>query len=125
MSNTTLIQPADIQANNDIQQHEAPIDHPYAVVLADANNFFASCETVFNPQLAGLPLVVLSNNDGCVVSRSAAAKQLNIVNGTPWFKIRGQAEHDGVVAKSSNYELYASLSHRMMHIMSGFFSRQQ
>ncbi|MFT8704036.1 Y-family DNA polymerase [Bifidobacterium aquikefiricola] len=98
---------------------------PYAIVLADANNFFASCETVFNPQLAGRPVVVLSNNDGCVVSRSAAAKQLGIVNGTPWFKIRGQAEHDGVIARSSNYELYASLSHRMMHVMSGFFSHQE
>lgn len=98
---------------------------PNAIVLADANNFFASCETVFNPQLAGRPVVVLSNNDGCVVSRSAAAKQIGIVNGTPWFKIRDQAEHDGVIARSSNYELYASLSHRMMHVMSGFFSHQE
>ncbi|MFT9008090.1 MAG: DUF4113 domain-containing protein [Bifidobacterium sp.] len=99
--------------------------HRNAIILADANNFFASCETVFNPSLAGRPLVVLSNNDGCVVSRSAAAKQMGIVNGTPWFKIRGQAEHDGVLARSSNYELYASLSHRMMHVMSGFFSHQE
>ncbi|MCH4160427.1 MAG: Y-family DNA polymerase [Bifidobacterium sp.] len=95
------------------------------VILADANSFFASCETVFDPSLAGHPVVVLSNNDGCVVARSAEAKRLGIVNGTPWFKIREQATHDHVIARSSNYELYASLSHRMMHVMSGFLPGQE
>lgn len=95
------------------------------LVLADANSFFASCETVFDPSMAGRPLVVLSNNDGCVVARSAQAKALGIVNGTPWFKIRDQATHDGVVAKSSNYELYASLSSRMMTVMRRYFPNQE
>ncbi|RBQ00146.1 ImpB [Bifidobacterium xylocopae] len=94
-------------------------------VLADANSFFASCESVFDPSLAGRPVVVLSNNDGCVVARSPAAKRLGIVNGTPWFKIRERADADGVVARSSNYELYASLSHRMMHVMARFLPEQE
>lgn len=96
-----------------------------AVVLADADNFFASCEAVFHPSLSGRPLVVLSNNDGCVVSRSAAAKALGIANGVPWFAIRDQAHHLGVTARSSNYELYASLSRRMMALMSRSFPDQE
>jgi DNA polymerase V len=99
--------------------------HTNRIILADANSFFASCETVFDPHLAGRPVVVLSNNDGCVVARSTEAKRLGIVNGTPWFKIRDQAEHDHVIARSSNYELYASLSHRMMHVMSEFLPEQE
>ncbi|BDR54466.1 DNA polymerase V subunit UmuC [Bombiscardovia apis] len=94
-------------------------------VLADANSFFASCESVFDPSLAGKPVVVLSNNDGCVVARSPAAKKLGITNGTPWFTIKEQAGLDGVIARSSNYELYASLSHRMMGIMEQFFLEQE
>ena len=94
-------------------------------MLADANSFFASCEMVFNPSLYGKPVVVLSNNDGCVVARSTEAKRLGIVNGTPWFKIREQATHDGVVARSSNYELYASLSARMMSVLAGFLPSQE
>ena len=86
-------------------------------VLADADSFYASCERVFHPELTGRPIVVLSNNDGCVVARSREAKQLGIPEGEPWFKIREKAEHMGVVARSSNYELYASLSRRMMHVM--------
>lgn len=95
------------------------------VVLADANNFFASCEAVFHPELAGKPLVVLSNNDGCVVARSNEAKRLGIVNGTPWFMIRETAERDHVIARSSNYELYGSLSRRMMSILSTFLPDQE
>ncbi|WP_369343208.1 Y-family DNA polymerase [Bifidobacterium fermentum] len=94
-------------------------------VLADADSFYASCERVFHPALARRPLVVLSNNDGCVVSRSREAKQLGISNGLPWFKIRAQAEHDGVIARSSNYELYASLSARMMHLMASVLPGQE
>lgn len=86
-------------------------------VLADADSFYASCERVFHPKLTGRPIVVLSNNDGCVVARSREAKRLGIPEGEPWFKIREQAERQGVVACSSNYELYASLSRRMMHVM--------
>lgn len=95
------------------------------VALADANSFFASCETVFDPALEGRPVVVLSNNDGCVVARSEQAKRLGIVNGTPWFKIRELATQDGVVARSSNYELYASLSSRMMSVMRRYLPGQQ
>ena len=95
------------------------------VVLADANSFFASCEMVFDPSLTNKPVVVLSNNDGCVVARSPAAKRLGIVNGTPWFKIREQAARDHVVARSSNYELYASLSARMMAVMTAFLPDQE
>ncbi|MFT8575903.1 MAG: hypothetical protein ABF730_09630, partial [Bifidobacterium aquikefiri] len=94
-------------------------------VLADADSFYASCERVFHPELARRPLVVLSNNDGCVVSRSREAKLLGISNGTPWFKIRGQAQHDGVIARSSNYELYASLSRRMMRLMAAALPGQE
>lgn len=95
------------------------------MALADANNFFASCERVFDPRLEGRPVVVLSNNDGCVVARSAEAKALGIKESTPWFSIREQANRDGVVARSSNYELYASLSTRMMSLMSTFLPGQE
>lgn len=104
-------------------EHSTPAKPQY--VLADANSFFASCESVFNPSLAGRPVVVLSNNDGCVVARSPAAKKLGITNGTAWFKIKEQATADGVIPRSSNYELYASLSHRMMAIMEQFFPEQE
>ncbi|WP_300766920.1 Y-family DNA polymerase [uncultured Bifidobacterium sp.] len=95
------------------------------IVLADADNFYASCETVFDPFLRGRALVVLSNNDGCVVSRSSAAKKLGIANGTPWFQLRGDAESLGLVARSSNYELYASLSARMMSLLAHHIPEQE
>ncbi|MFR0568301.1 Y-family DNA polymerase [Bifidobacterium apri] len=104
---------------------EQPHTSKHPIVLADANNFYASCEAVFHPEVAGKPLVVLSNNDGCVVSRSAEAKALGIANGTPWFTIRQEAAYDQVIARSSNYELYGSLSHRMMSIMSRFLPGQE
>ena len=86
-------------------------------VLADADSFYASCERVFDPSLASRPVVVLSNNDGCVVARSREAKALGIPEGTPWFKMKEFARMHGVMARSSNYELYASLSSRMMRVM--------
>jgi len=85
--------------------------------LVDANSFYASCERVFDPKLEGRPVVVLSNNDGCVVSLSAEAKALGVKMGTPWFKIRGAADHWGLVARSSNYELYGDLSARMHELV--------
>ncbi|WEV68774.1 Y-family DNA polymerase [Bifidobacterium sp. ESL0775] len=94
-------------------------------VLADANSFFASCERVFDPRLADKPVVVLSNNDGCVVARSTEAKRMGIKEGTPWFTIRDETQQAGVVARSSNYELYASLSARMMSVMSRFMPGQE
>lgn len=95
------------------------------VVLADANSFFASCERVFHPSLQGKPLVVLSNNDGCVVARSREAKALGVPMGAPWYSIKEKASKQGVIARSSNYELYASLSARMMSLMSTFLPDQE
>ena len=86
--------------------------------LIDANSFYASCETVFRPDLQGKPVVVLSNNDGCIIARSAEAKQLGIKMGEPYFKVRDQLKRAGVVVFSSNYALYADLSNRMMTIIS-------
>lgn len=82
--------------------------------LVDCNNFFVSCERVFNPKLRGRPVVVLSNNDGCVVSRSNEAKKLGIAMGEPFFKIRELTQRHGVVALSSNFALYGDLSARVM-----------
>ena len=88
--------------------------------LVDCNNFYASCEKLFAPKLAGRPVVVLSNNDGCVVARSAEAKALRIGMGVPWFKIAATAESQGVVALSSNYALYADMSNRVVEVLSAF-----
>ena len=88
-----------------------------SIVLADADSFYASCERVFDPSLQGKPVVVLSNNDGCVVARSREAKAMGIAEGVAWFKEGYELERKGVVARSSNYELYASLSRRMMAVM--------
>ena len=83
-------------------------------VLIDANNFYASCEAVLDPSLAGRPLVVLSNNDGCIVARSAEARALGIAMGTPYFQARPLLERHGVRVRSSNYTLYADMSQRLM-----------
>jgi DNA polymerase V len=85
--------------------------------LADVNSFYASCESVFRPDLQGRPVVVLSNNDGCVIARNAEAKLLNIPMGAPYFKIRAQFERDKVAIFSSNYALYADMSTRVMTIL--------
>ena len=85
-----------------------------AVVLIDANNFYASCEAVLDPSLIGRPLVVLSNNDGCIVARSAAARALGITMGTPYFQVRPLLERHGVLVRSSNYALSADMSQRLM-----------
>jgi DNA polymerase V len=85
-----------------------------AIVLIDGNNFYASCEAVLDPAVRGRPLVVLSNNDGCIVSRSQEARALGIGMGTPYFKARPELERHGVVVRSSNYALYADMSERLM-----------
>jgi DNA polymerase V len=90
------------------------------IALVDVNSFFASCERVFDPKLMGKPVVVLSNNDGCVVARSNEAKALGIAMGVPWFKISAWAPSVGLVARSSNYELYGDLSARVMSILHEF-----
>lgn len=91
--------------------------------LVDANSFYASCERVFRPDLARKPIVVLSNNDGCVVTRSGEAKRLGIKNGTPAFKLKAMIESGSVVAFSSNYELYGDLSSRMMRTVATLVPR--
>ncbi len=88
--------------------------------LVDCNNFYASCEKLFNPTLRDRPVVVLSNNDGCIVARSAEVKALGIPMGVPWFKIQPEAKRHGIVAFSSNYELYADLSNRVVEVLSKF-----
>lgn len=85
--------------------------------LADANNFYASCETLFRPDLRGKPLVVVSNNDGCVIARSAEAKKMGIKMGDPLFKYEQYYRQNGVLVFSSNYALYGDMSHRMMSIL--------
>ncbi|HQQ63888.1 MAG TPA: Y-family DNA polymerase [Pseudomonadales bacterium] len=82
--------------------------------LIDGNSFYASCEKAFRPDLRNSPVVVLSNNDGCVVARSAEAKQLGIQMGVPFFQIQKAVRQHGIVVFSSNYELYADMSARMM-----------
>lgn len=95
------------------------------LALVDCNNFYVSCERVFRPDLAGVPMVVLSNNDGCVVSRSNEAKALGIKMGQPWFECKELAEEHGILAMSSNYALYADLSNRVMSILSEFAPRHE
>ncbi len=85
--------------------------------LVDCNNFYVSCERVFNPYLRGIPVVVLSNNDGCAVARSNEAKQLGIAMGEPYFKIERLCDQKGVAVLSSNYGLYADLSARVMSVI--------
>jgi DNA polymerase V len=98
---------------------------PQQIALIDCNNFYVSCERLFRPDLLTSPLVVLSNNDGCVVSRSNEAKALGIRMGQPWFECNALAEKHGVLALSSNYALYADLSNRVMSILSTYSSRHE
>lgn len=88
--------------------------------LVDGNNFYVSCERVFQPRLEGKPVVVLSNNDGCVVARSQEVKDLGIKMGQPWFKIKAFSTKKNIVCFSSNYTLYADMSSRMMRLLSEF-----
>lgn len=86
-------------------------------VLVDCNNFYASCERIFQPQWEGKPVVILSNNDGCVIARSNEAKALNIPMGAPAFKYKQQFKQQGVKVFSSNYPLYGDMSNRVMTIL--------
>ena len=90
---------------------------PQATALIDGNNFYASCEQSLDPALIGRPLVVLSNNDGCIVARSAEARALGIAMGTPYFKARQHLNANNVVVRSSNYALYADMSQRLMSLL--------
>ncbi len=88
--------------------------------LVDCNNFYVSCERVFQPQLNGKPVVVLSNNDGCVISRSNEAKALGIPMGAPEFQVRDLIKQHDIRVFSSNYALYGDLSHRVMKILENY-----
>jgi DNA polymerase V len=88
--------------------------------LIDANNFFASCERVFSPSLNKKPIVVLSNNDGCIIARSNESKNLGIPMGVPYYQWRIHCQKNKVHVFSSNFELYGDLSTRLMSLLSGF-----
>lgn len=94
-----------------------------AVALIDCNNFYVSCERLFQPELRDQPVVVLSNNDGCVVSRSQEAKGLGIEMGVPVFQIRNEIERHGIKVFSSNYTLYGDMSSRVMEAINTFSDR--
>lgn len=98
---------------------------PRAIALVDVNNFYVSCERVFNPKLRNRPVVVLSNNDGCAVARSNEVKALGVPMGAPWFKFKDLAKQHGIVAYSSNYALYADMSNRVMSILRQFSPNQE
>jgi len=85
--------------------------------LVDCNTFYASCETIFRPDLRGKPILVLSNNDGCIISRNAEAKALQMPDLVPYFQVREQAKRLGCRVFSSNYELYGDISARVMHLL--------
>ena len=96
-----------------------------AIALIDCNNFYVSCERVFQPRLEGKPVVVLSNNDGCVVSRSQEVKDIGIKMAAPWFQIKDIAKRHGIIALSSNYTLYADFSNRVMRLLSQWSPDQE
>ena len=93
--------------------------------LVDCNNFYASCERVFEPKLEGRPIVVLSNNDGCIIARSNEAKALGIKMGVPYFKLKNLITQNGVVVKSSNYPLYGDMSSRVMKVIGEYSPVQE
>ena len=86
--------------------------------LVDCNNFYASCERVFNPTLNNKPVLVLSNNDGCVIARSNEAKSLGIKMGEPAFKLRSIIKNNKVYTFSTNFALYGDMSQRVMNTLS-------
>ncbi len=95
------------------------------IALIDGNNFYVSCERVFNPTLENRPVVVLSNNDGCAVARSNEVKTLGVKMGMPWFQMKDLARKHGIVTLSSNYALYADMSNRMMAVLAQYSPDQE
>ena len=85
--------------------------------LCDCNNFYASCERVFDPSLEGRPVVVLSNNDGCVIARSNEAKRLGIKMGQPYYQLRELIGREAVAVFSANFALYGDMSRRVMSLL--------
>ena len=90
------------------------------IALIDCNSFYVSCERLFNPKIKNTPVVVLSNNDGCVISRSTEAKKIGIKMGEPYFKVKELVKKNNVQIFSSNYSLYGDLSRRVMKVLKGF-----
>ena len=90
------------------------------IALVDCNSFYVSCERLFNPKIQNKPVVVLSNNDGCVISRSNEAKALGIRMGEPYFKVKELIKRNNVHIFSSNYALYGDLSRRVMKVLKTF-----
>ncbi len=93
--------------------------------LIDCNQFYVSCEQVFNPKLRNRPVVVLSNNDGCVVARSKEAKVLKIPMGAPAYQYADFFKQQGVHVFSSNYTLYGDMSQRVMHVLFQFSEQME
>ena len=93
--------------------------------LVDVNSFYASCETVFRPDLKGKPVVVLSNNDGACIARSNEAKDLGVKMAQPWFQVRHLEREAGLIALSANFELYGDMSSRMMSLVGQYAPRQE
>tara|TARA_B100000287_G_scaffold127932_1_gene119962 strand:+ start:620 stop:1882 length:1263 start_codon:yes stop_codon:yes gene_type:complete len=85
--------------------------------LVDCNSFYASCEKIFRPDLRNKPIVVLSNNDGCIIARSAEAKKMGIKMAQPWYQVKNEYLSNGGIAFSSNYEFYADISNRIMNTL--------
>ena len=90
------------------------------IALIDCNSFYVSCERLFNPKIQKVPVVVLSNNDGCVISRSTEAKRIGIKMGEPYFKVKELVKRNNVQIFSSNYALYGDISRRVMKVLKGF-----
>ena len=90
------------------------------VALVDCNSFYASCETIFKPHLKNQPVVVLSNNDGCVIARSSLAKKVGIKMGVPFFEVKKLVKQNNVKVFSSNYTLYANISSRVMGVLKNY-----
>ena len=99
------------------------IQYTKKIALVDCNSFYVSCERLFNPKIRNKPVVVLSNNDGCIISRSNEAKALGIKMGEPYFKARDIIIKNKVEVFSSNYSLYGDLSRRVMRTLKRFNSK--
>lgn len=95
------------------------------IALVDVNNFYVSCERVFRPDLIGVPVVILSNNDGCAVARSQEAKDAGVVMGMPWHLMQDLIAQHGIVGFSSNYTLYGDMSRRVMRVLGQMVSDQE
>ena len=95
------------------------------IALVDVNNFYVSCERLFNRSLENVPVVVLSNNDGCIISRSNEAKALGIKMGMPFFQAQSLIKKNHIRVYSSNYPLYADMSNRAMQLLAKLSQDQE